>query len=217
MKLLLRVLLLFLLLGTGRGVAVGGVSAHIEEVSSLTTVEKTALKKQYEAWKMLGVVDEVSEIFNNELSLINSGLENINHADDYFSLSEGLNNFWNSKGYTNPPYKSNTPVCKFKLNENTIFVRVYDGIHSTEYGQFLMKLEDITDANGSFLSATDIKNKFALEYLPLYIAEAEIPANTVMNCGIAGRIEGWGDGGGLQFDLNGAYVGSFHFLRNLPN
>jgi hypothetical protein len=33
--------------------------------------------------------------------------------------------------------------------------------------------------------------------------------------GIAGKIEGWGSGGGLQFDLNGAIVGDFKFRCNL--
>lgn len=144
-----------------------------------------------------------------------SWLGSISYSDEIIKTADEINAFWKSKGYVNPPYKANVVVHQFKLTKNTKFVKVYDGIKSNEYGQFLMKLEDVTNANGSFLSATEIKDKYALDFLPKYVADAEIPANTFMNCGIAGKIEGWGSGGGLQFDLNGAIVGDFKFRCNL--
>jgi len=81
------------------------------------------------------------------------------------------------------------------------FVKVYDGVNSFESGQFVMRMEDITNADGTFLTAQQIKDKYALEYLPKYVADAEIPANSIMNFGIAGSIERWGPGCGLQFAI----------------
>lgn len=97
-------------------------------------------------------------------------------------------------------------------------MKVYDGVNSGLKGQFVMKLEDITNTDGSFLTAKQIKDKYALDFLPKYVADAKIPANTTMNCGIAVQIEGWGSGGGLQFDLNGNFdVGTFTFKCNITN
>lgn len=105
-----------------------------------------------------------------------------------------------------------------KGKKKSEFVRVYDDVHSDIKGQFMMKLEEITKADGSFLSAQQIKDKFALEYLPTKIAKVEIPAGIKMNCGIAAKIESWGAGGGIQFDLCGNYnIGKFIYWIDLLN
>ena len=57
------------------------------------------------------------------------------------------------------------------------------------------------------LTPKQIKNKFSLEYTPDHICDFTIPKGTVMRTGIAGEIEGWGTGGGIQFDLMGQRVG----------
>jgi hypothetical protein len=80
-----------------------------------------------------------------------------------------------------------------------------------------MKLEDITNADGTFLTAQQIKDKFALEHLPQYVADVHMPVGSTMNCGIAGEIPGWGKGGGLQFDLNYEFIGEFTYRATLPN
>jgi len=152
-----------------------------------------------------------------DISKIESGLSDISFTGKIEKTAEDLNAFWKSKGYTNPPYKADIPAYQIKLTNNYNFVRVYDGVHTQEAGQFIMKLEDITNADGSLMTAQQIKDKYALEFLPKYVADADIPANTIINCGIAGRIDGWGSGGGLQFDLNSAYTGNFTFRCNLPN
>ena len=148
---------------------------------------------------------------------IKHGLRDISYTDEVIKSADEINAFWSSKNYTNPPYKAGTPVSQIKITYNTNFIKVYDGVNSFESGQFVMKLEDITNADGTFLTAQQIKDKYALDFLPKFVADAEIPAGTTMNCGIAGEIQGWGSGGGLQFDLNGAYTGNFKFRCNLPN
>lgn len=45
------------------------VTGHIEEVSSLSTLGKTALKKQYEVWKMIAIADDIIITANNEITL----------------------------------------------------------------------------------------------------------------------------------------------------
>jgi hypothetical protein len=142
-------------------------------------------------------------------------LKDIKYKNKVEKTAEELNSFWDSKGYDNPPYKTNTVAYNFELSKKAEFVRVYDDVHSGIKGQFVMKLEEITKADGSLLTAQQIKDKFALEYLPTKIAKVEIPAGTKMNCGIAGKIEGWGLGGGIQFDLNYTNTGIFTFWKNI--
>lgn len=148
---------------------------------------------------------------------IETGLRGISFTGKVEKTAKELNAFWKSNGYVNPPYKLGVPAYQIKLTKDTNFVKVYDGVHSFESGQFVMKLEDITNPDGSFLTAQQIKNKYALEFLPKYVADANIPAGTTMNCGIAGSIEGWGSGGGLQFDLNWNKIGDFTYRATLGN
>lgn len=61
------------------------------------------------------------------------------------------------------PYKIGIPGYQINLTEETNFVKVYDGVNSNEYGQFVMKLDDITNSDGSYLTAQQIKDKYALE------------------------------------------------------
>ncbi len=78
-----------------------------------------------------------------------------------------------------------------------------------------MNKEDILDSNGNYLSAAQLKEKYALDFMPKYVQTAEISAGTKMNCGIANKIPGWGKGEGLQFDLNGVRTGDFETIRGV--
>jgi len=63
---------------------------------------------------------------------------------------------------------------------------------------------------------TQIRDKFALPAIPKYTTDVDIPANTVLRNGIVNPLEGWGIGGGVQFDLMGQRIGEFTNPRILP-
>ncbi len=59
------------------------------------------------------------------------------------------------------------------------------------------------------LTPSEIQNKYALPNTPKYICDVELEAGTHVRKGIANQIDGWGDGGGIQYDLIGQRVGKF--------
>ncbi len=126
--------------------------------------------------------------------------------------AEETNSWWkNVMGYSNPPYKPGTMVEEIKLEKDTTFVRVYDGKVSGMYGGWVMKAEDIKG-----LTPKQIKDKFALPALPKYMADVKFTKGTTIRKGIVNPLDGWGKGGGIQYDLMGQRVGEFLNPRELP-
>lgn len=126
--------------------------------------------------------------------------------------ADEANKWWkDNMGYENSPYKPGTIVSEVKLSKNTKFVRVYDGDVSGQFGGWLMKAEDIAE-----LTHQQIRDKFALPAVPKYITDVNVPADTVLRTGIVNPLEGWGAGGGVQFDLMGKRIGEFTNPRLLP-
>lgn len=113
--------------------------------------------------------------------------------------------------YDNPPYKPGTIVNEIELSEKTTFVRVYDGETSGMYGGWVMKAEDIEG-----LTPAQIQDKFALPSTPKYVADVNLDAGTHLRTGVVNPLEGWGNGGGIQFDLMGQRTGEFVNPRPLP-
>ena len=71
-------------------------------------------------------------------------------------------------------------------------------------GQWVMRKEDIKG-----LTPKEIKNKFALPEEPTYMCEVELPKGTRMHKGVANEVDGWGSGGGTQYDMRLKDVGNF--------
>ncbi len=189
---------------------IGGiVKAGIKKIGKETVKDTLRASLRSSKARFLAAAEAIGKI--------ETGLRGISFTGKVEKTAKELNAFWKSNGYVNPPYKLGVPAYQIKLTKDTSFVKVYDGVNSFESGQFVMKLEDITNADGSFMTAQQIKDKYALEFLPKYVADAKIPAGTTMNCGIAGPIEGWGSGGGLQFDLNWNKIGDFTYRATLGN
>ena len=81
---------------------------------------------------------------------------------------------------------------------------------SGQYGSWVMREKDIRN-----LSASQIKDKFALPSTPKYITDVEFPAGTKLRKGVVNPLDGWGSGGGVQFDLMGQRIGDFKNERLL--
>lgn len=126
--------------------------------------------------------------------------------------AEEANQFWkeyyNTDGST-PPYEAGTKVYEVELTENTTFARVFE-VESNPGGQWIMNAEDL-----SGLTPQQIKDKYALEFIPKYICDVELSAGNVIRGGVAGPIPNWGSGGGVQFDLMGQRIGIFKNVRLL--
>ena len=105
------------------------------------------------------------------------------------------------------PYAPNTHVSQIQLSYAKKFVRVYDGVHSRMYGGWLMDADAVIGLN-----AEEIQRKFALPYKPTYICDVEIPAGTNLRRGIANALFGF-EGGGIQYDLMGQFIGTFSNQR----
>ncbi len=122
-----------------------------------------------------------------------------------------VNRWWKEeKGYDNPPYRPGTEINVIELTQDQKFVRVYDGKESKMYGGWLMRAEDIAG-----LTPQQIRDLYALPSTPKYICDVVISAGTTMRSGIANEVDGWGAGGGTQYDLIGQVVGTFENERLL--
>lgn len=109
-----------------------------------------------------------------------------------------------NKMYGKAPYDASHIVVEGVTKEAEIFVRVHGS--SNQVRPWMMKAKDIEG-----LTAKEIKNKYALPELPEYISTVEVPKGTSMRTGKAAKVEGWGDGGGTQYEVIGERVQSSWF------
>ena len=75
---------------------------------------------------------------------------------------------------------------------------------SKMHGGWIMRPEDIEG-----LTPLQIQEKFALPSTPKYVCDVELEAGTHLRVGEVNPLEGWGKGGGTQYDLIGQRVGNF--------
>jgi hypothetical protein len=125
--------------------------------------------------------------------------------------AEDVNQWWlDEMGYDNPPYLPKSKVQEIELEEDTVFCRVYDGVNSGMYGGWVMKPSDIEGLNHE-----QIQDKFALPQKPRFMCDVMLPKGTKLRAGECNPLEGWGKGGGTQFDLMGQRVGEFSNEREI--
>ncbi len=206
-------------LGAGKSVGVSGATGFLDKGLDLTddAVRRSVSGALDDLAKrsVTGVLDDADDVAKNSL------MSGIGAVDDVVeegskttrvpgkiigtASAEDVNNWWKTEmGYNNPPYKLGTTVYEIKLTQNTSFVRVYNGETSGQFGGWLMKVEDIQG-----LTASQIQNKFSLPSTPKYVTDVLLPEGTIIREGIVNPLEGWGTGGGIQYDLIGQRIGEF--------
>ena len=126
-----------------------------------------------------------------------------------YQSAESVNDWWANNGYDRPPYTPKTVVQDITLDSDTIFVRVYDGDISGLRGGWVMRAEDIKG-----LTPEQIQQKFALPSTPKYIGEVKLKAGSNIRMGEVNPNYGC-NGGGIQFDLKGQYIGEFKEIGSL--
>lgn len=140
-------------------------------------------------------------------------IEGINATVMDETTGDEVNKWWRDEmNYPNPPYLPKSKVQHIKLDEDTKFVRVYDGENSGMYGGWIMKESDVAG-----LTPEEIKDKYALPQKPLKVCDVTLPKGTELRTGITNPLEGWGKGGGVQFDLMGQRIGVFDNERLIEN
>lgn len=93
-----------------------------------------------------------------------------------------------------PPYAAGTSARDIVLDKDRVFARVHgDGNQARSW---MMRAEDIKG-----LTPQQIKDKFALPDLPKYVSDVHVPAGTPIRVGEVGAQQGWGAGGGTQYEL----------------
>ncbi len=93
-----------------------------------------------------------------------------------------------------PPYAPGTTVRDIILKEDRIFVRVHG--EGNKARAWIMRPNEIRG-----LTPAQIKDKFSLPEIPIYISEVHVPAGTRLRVGTVGKQRGWGTGGAMQYEL----------------
>ena len=95
----------------------------------------------------------------------------------------------------NAPYNEAYDVVEGTIKEGGgSLVRVHG--EGNKAGKWMM---DASEIKG--LSAKQIQDKFALPELPTQISDVSLPTGTKIRVGVAGKVEGWGNGGGVQVEV----------------
>lgn len=207
------------------------MNTTITSVSALVTARATQAPKKVEtnqAPEQKQHTEAYSSTYSNAAcSLAMAGINFSKPAEkaDGVNYTEGINctvvkettgdetnKWWQEEmGYDNPPYLPKSKVQEIELKEDTKFCRVYDGVNSGMFGGWVMKQSDIEG-----LTPEEIQDKFALPQKPAMMCDVTLPKGTHMRTGLCNPLEGWGKGGGVQFDLMGQRVGEFNNERDLP-
>ena len=161
-----------------------------------------------------GSIEQLSEIEYKELTgyeYLDTQLGNLKDKVklNQYQSAESVNDWWANNGYDRPPYTPKTVVQDITLDCDTIFVRVYDGNISGLRGGWVMCAEDIKG-----LTPEQIQQKFALPSTPKYIGEVKLKAGSNIRMGEVNPKYGF-NGGGIQFDLKGQYIGEFKEIGSL--
>lgn len=92
------------------------------------------------------------------------------------------------------PYAAETVVYEITTDKPVSFVRVH-GVDN-QVRSWLMPISEIEG-----LSAEEIKDKYALPQIPIYMSDVTVPKGTNIKVGIVAGKGDWGGGGGLQIEL----------------
>jgi len=111
------------------------------------------------------------------------------------------------------PFELSTDVTKIQTTQTLYFVRVYnESSGSFPVGSWIMRA---SEARG--LTPAQIRNIQALPAEPTDFTFVEVPAGIIVYTGLAGPIEGWGQGGATQSKMMGPpFVPRENFINRQP-
>ena len=111
------------------------------------------------------------------------------------------------------PFELSTDVTKIQTTQTLYFVRVYnESSGSFPVGSWIMRA---SEARG--LTPAQIRNIQALPAEPTDFTFVEVPAGIIVYTGLAGPIEGWGQGGATQSKMMGPpFVPRENYINRQP-
>lgn len=114
------------------------------------------------------------------------------------SITTGANaNTYLGIGPPTEPFDTTQRAGVVRTTERTeYYVRLYTPGSSNAAGQWIMRASTVRG-----LTAEQLRDRFALPFLPTYITNVLVPSGTCLLNGIAGPIVGWGNGGAQQTRL----------------
>ena len=130
---------------------------------------------------------------------ISNGLKNVSKVD-----VKAIN-----KLFGKAPYSEAFDVVEGTTTRELKLVRVHG--ENNKISGWMM---DASEIKG--LSPQEIQNKFALPELPTQVSDVLVPSGTQVRIGVAGKVDGWGNGGGVQVQaLQDIPHNAFTNTRNL--
>ncbi len=106
--------------------------------------------------------------------------------------ADEVNDTFRKRGYR-PPY-AGSRVREFQTTQELKFLRVHG--NENQARSWIMRTEEIKG-----LSPKQIQDKYSLPEFPTFVSEVRVPPQTRMRMGKAASQEGWGGGGGMQYEL----------------
>ena len=182
-----------------------GVTAAVAEVGGQLA--------QTKAGKAIGVVAE--KVNNSALGKAaqktSDALSKPIGLDGHFTLIRTISSEEANAAYVKfgnrPPYTSGTKVQEIALQKETTFVRLHG--EANQMGDWVVQPKDIKG-----LTPVQIKDKFALPEMPTQTSEVTIPAGTKIRVGEVAPQNGWGGGGGTQYEIINPKLTQFSY-RNI--
>jgi len=93
-----------------------------------------------------------------------------------------------------PPYDGGVRPRNIQLQNDKMFVRVHG--ENNQVSNWVARSKEIKG-----LSPAQIQSKFSLPETPKYISTVEVPSGVTVRMGRAAGQEGWGIGGGMQYQV----------------
>ena len=161
------------------------------------------------------VLDEIDN-FVPEGSLGVRNIRRVSGTNDFLEevisvIPANIRNQFHLKAGRLAPYDDLFDVSLVKLSASEEYIRVFKksidvngNVISNKESYWFMRKKDVLKSDGSFLTPIEIKNKFALPEAPTHYTKMQIPSNIEVFRGVAKEQiqQGWGNGGGIQFEFN---------------
>ena len=132
-------------------------------------------------------LDPITQQYYLRARFYNPAIARFTQEDEYHG--DGLNLY---------AYCANNPVGDYDQSGYCNSANRKNDVYSNMKGGWMMRREDVEGLNPK-----QIKEKFALPKEPVFTCDVEIPKGECLRVGIVNPLDGWGRGGGVQFDTIG--------------
>lgn len=181
----------------GTSITIGENGEHLSLLETMDRINawEAISDDAYEAsLNVTALQDFIGSEFGLAISLLAANISILKASQTAWKVSTSqVNNTFKSKGWKSP-YKAGTTTVERITSKNSNFVRVHRA--NNMEGDWIMRRKDI-----SGLTPAEIKDLYSLKYTPTHISDVSVGSGSKLRSGIAADIEGFGTGGGYQFEI----------------